>query len=79
MKISSRKKVNFMVEKTVLKQLMLWIPAGDRSDFVNNVLGEALRAAARRKALEGIDALRDKYKIKMTTAEMIRLKNYGRE
>lgn len=74
-----RKKVNFMINQEVLEMLKKWIPAGDRSNFANGALEEAVRRYVREKAFQLIDELREKSKLKMSTAEMIKLKNYGRE
>lgn len=76
---STRKKVNFMINQEILEMLKKWIPAGDRSDFVNGALEEAVRRYRREKAFQLIDELREKSKLKMSTSEMIKLKNYGRE
>jgi len=74
-----REKVNFMISKDVLAELKEWIPAGERSDFVNEALEEAVLDFQRRKASASMDAFREKNKLSMTTAEIIRLKNYGRK
>ena len=75
----SRKKVNFMVNEDIIAAIKFYIPEGERSDFVNETFEEALRDIARKKAFEAMDSLRKTAKIKMTTGEFIRLKNYGRE
>ena len=77
--VDARKKVNFMVNHETLEALKEWIPAGDRSNFVNGALEYAVRRYKREKAFQLIDELREKAKIRMSTAEMIKLKNYGRE
>lgn len=68
-----------MISKEILKNLHQAIPAGQRSDFVNKALDEALIDYGRRKASEEMDKLREKWKLKLSTKEMIKLKNYGRE
>ncbi|MBI4995151.1 hypothetical protein HZC21_05970 [Candidatus Peregrinibacteria bacterium] len=73
----ARKKVNFMVNQETLEALKKWIPAGDRSDFVNGALEDAVRRYTKEKAFQMIDELREKAKIRMSTAEMIKFKNYG--
>lgn len=75
---SQRKKVNFMVDQKIVIELQEWIPQGQRSDFVNQALHEAMLSYKRLKAAEKMDELRKKAKIRMSTAEMIKLKNYGR-
>jgi hypothetical protein len=74
-----REKVNFMISKTVLLEMKKSIPAGERSDFVNEVLEEAIVDYQRRKASEAMDRMRENSKLTITTAEIIRLKNYGRK
>lgn len=78
-KTEERKRVNFMINKWILSRMNELIPARKMSDFVNEVLEEAIENFARRKAAEGIAELRVKNRIRMTTQEMIKLKNYGRE
>lgn len=76
---AARKKVNFMINQEILEALKTWIPAGDRSDFVNGALEEAVRRYTRQKASDMMDELRKKANLRLTTAEIIKLKNYGRE
>lgn len=73
-----REKVNFMVDQTILIKFKEFVPAGERSDFVNASLKEALQTVARQKAFDAMDEFRKKAKIRMSTKEFIRLKNYGR-
>lgn len=73
-----RKKMNFMLGEHIITELQMWIPPGERSNFVNESLDESLRRYKREKAFQMMDELREKAKIKTTDAEFIRLKNYGR-
>lgn len=73
-----RKKVNFMIDGYLVVVMNETIPEGERSDFMNKALEKALIQYRREKAFQAIDELRERLKLKMTTAEMIRLKNYGR-
>lgn len=77
-KESKREKINFMLNRDILVELKQWIPAGERSNFVNGALQEAIIQFKREKAFKAMDELREKAKIRMTTKEFIRLKNYGR-
>ncbi len=77
-KENKREKINFMLNKGVLIELKHWIPAGDRSNFVNGALEKAILQFKREKAFKAMDELREKAKIRMTDAEIIRFKNYGR-
>lgn len=74
-----RKKVNFMIDQETLKKLYQLIPAGKRSDFVNESLKEAIVLFSRKKASQEIDKLRDVLNLKLSTEEIIKLKNYGRK
>ena len=67
-----------MVDQKTVIELKEWIPQGERSDFVNQALHDAMLRYKRLKACEKIDELRKMAKIRMSTAEMIKLKNYGR-
>lgn len=78
-KIPPRKKVNFMIKEDLLEGMKFFIPQGERSDFVNGTLEEALKDFARKKASAAMDELREKANIRMSTKEFIRLKNYGRQ
>ena len=77
-KAKKRKKTNFMIGHDILVEISKWIPAGERSNFVNGALEAALLRYRREKAFQAMDALREKAKIKTTDEEIIRLKNYGR-
>lgn len=77
-KSKKRKKTNFMIGHEVLAEMTKWIPAGERSNFVNGALEAAIRRYKREQAFNMMDELREKMKIKMSTKEMIKLKNYGR-
>lgn len=67
-----------MVSHEILVKLQMWIPPGERSNFVNGALESAILRYKREKAFQAMDELRKKANIKTTDAEIIRLKNYGR-
>lgn len=71
---TERKKVNFMVDSKVLTILNEFVPAGMRSDFVNEALNAGLTKFKKKKAAKGIAGI----KIKMNDEEIIELKNHGR-
>ncbi len=75
----SRKKVNFMLDEKIILKIKQYVPQGERSDFVNEVLEEALDLLARTLACESMDRLREENPVSITTEEFIELKNYGRE
>lgn len=78
-KESKREKINFMLNRDILAELKQWIPAGERSDFVNGALEDGIKNFLRKKASKSMDEMREKANIRMSTKEFIRLKNYGRE
>ncbi|MBI5753737.1 hypothetical protein HZA40_01170 [Candidatus Peregrinibacteria bacterium] len=75
----NREKVNFMISKENMMQLKQLIPAGERSDFINKTLEEAIKSYKRRKASEEMDKLSARLNLKMSTEELIKIKNYGRK
>lgn len=78
-KLSNRKKVNFMIDENIIFRIEKVVTPGSRSDFVNSALDDALNKYSRAKASEEIDNLRDSMNLEMTTKELLKLKNYGRE
>ncbi|MFA5854748.1 MAG: hypothetical protein WC846_00435 [Candidatus Gracilibacteria bacterium] len=74
----TREKMNFMLDGTVIRELKMTIPDGQRSDFVNEAVQRALDAFGKKKALEGFEKLRKKMKLRIPIAEIIKAKNYGR-
>ncbi len=79
LQIQERKKVNFMINQQILIKLEDAVPSGKRSDFVNQALEEALIHYSRKKAIEGMDILGKKIKLKITDKEIKKLRNYGRK
>ncbi len=77
--LSKRKKTNFMIDIHVLQEIKEFIPDGERSDFLNYSIQRGLEDFRNKVAFEGIREMRKKAKLKMTTEEFIKLKNYGRE
>ncbi len=75
----TRQKINFMIDENIMVEVKQYIPDGERSNFVNEALVEALENFKRHKAIEGIEKIRKKAKLKMSDAEINSLKNYGRE
>lgn len=73
-----RERVNFMVDHGTICELREWIPEGERSDFINEALENALVAFKRRKAFQGMDELRKRAKIRMSDKEIRKYRNYGR-
>lgn len=76
--LDKRKKVNFMISVKVLEMMQKHVPAGERSDFANKALNDALLYAGRRKAAEQMDEMRKNLKLKITDAEIRKLRAYGR-
>lgn len=67
-----------MVNVDLMEALHYLVAAGERSNFVNDALEESMIRFRREKAFEAMDELRKTAKIRMSTEEMIKLKNYGR-
>jgi hypothetical protein len=78
-KTLNRKKVNFMVDVTILGSLEELVPAGSRSDFINESLSRAILRFKKGKAVEGIRKLATKSKLKLSSEEIRKLRNYGRK
>lgn len=77
-KHTSREKVNFMISKETLMQFRQLIPAGERSDFMNKVLKEALVSYGRRKASEAIDKMAEEGLFsKLSTEEFLKTRHDG--
>lgn len=77
--LSKRKKTNFMIDIRVLQDLKMYVPEGDRSNFINDNLEHAIKIFKRKKASEEMDKMREELNIKLSTEEIIKLKNYGRD
>jgi metal-responsive CopG/Arc/MetJ family transcriptional regulator len=74
-----RKRANFMFKATVLEELEELIPAGSRSEFVNDVVEEALIQFSRKKAFELIDEFKKTHRHKkMADEELLKDIRYGR-
>lgn len=67
-----------MVNETLMAEISIYIPAGERSDFVNEAIEEALADYKQEKAFEEMDKLRKEANLYLSTEEIIRLKNDGR-
>lgn len=78
-KPAKRKKVNFMIGEDVLVKMQMWIPAGERSDFVNSAIDDAMVKFCRKKAMDAMDEFREKNKWKMTDEQIRKARKYGRK
>lgn len=78
-KKSKSKKVNFMIRHEILAELEGFVDNGKRSDFVNAALEKAISLLKREIAFKEMDKLKKELNLKMTTEEIIKLKNYGRK
>ena len=67
-----------MVNQELLAEVRIFIPEGERSNFVNKAISDALVDYKRQKAFDDMAKLRKETKLSMTTKEFIRLKNEGR-
>ncbi len=55
------------------------IPAGERSNFVNEALEESLIRYGRRKAFEELDEFKKKHPLKMTSKQILKIIQDGRK
>lgn len=74
----SKKRVNFTISISVIHELESLIPAGDRSDFVNNAIEEALIQYGRERAAKALKQARKKLKLNLSTEEILKDIRYGR-
>jgi hypothetical protein len=64
------KKLNFIIEEDICRELESLIPAGKRSFVVNNALRKELETIRRKKSVEKLISLSSKGK-RFTTSEII--------
>lgn len=76
---TDRKRMNFMIDVKLVKELEEVIPAGERSNFINGALNEAITQLSRQKAIEGLKKIRESNKVKLSNKEILELINYGRK
>ena len=67
-----RKKVNFMIDEDLIDRLETLIPSGERSDFMNTAMNEALASYGRKKAFEFFATLPRKEKKKWTDETIVK-------
>ena len=56
------RKLNFLIKETICRELEMLVPAGKRSQIVNEALRKELDSIRRRKAAEGLLAASSKAK-----------------
>lgn len=76
---TKRKKVNFMIDEDLIDRLETLIPSGERSDFLNEAMNEALTDYGRKKAFEFFEDFRKKQKKKWKTGEIVKFIKNERE
>lgn len=74
-KHSNREKVNFMISKEILVQFRQLIPSGERSDFVNDALEDAIIDYGRRKASEAMDKIAMESGRKFSTKDFLKTRH----
>lgn len=73
-----RQKVNFMMSRELLIQLNQLVPAGERSNFMNEALEEAITRYGRKKASETMDKLAKSGAFsKLSTKEFLKTRHDG--
>ncbi len=68
-----RKRTNLMINVALLEQMDLLLPAGERSDFVNEALEEKLIDLSRLKALARMNESIKKQKKVHSTKEILKI------
>lgn len=76
--LQKRKKVNFMIDESLFIEFTHWVPAGERSDFMNFALQDAVSQAKREKAMQMMDKVREEGRWKLTPAKIRQIRDYGR-
>lgn len=76
---SKRKKINFMIDEDIIERLEQLIPTGERSDFVNSTINEALVLYGRRKAFDFFENFRKEQKKNWKTDEIVKFIRKERE
>lgn len=66
-----------MISKEILKSLHQIIPAGERSNFVNEALEDAIIDYGRRKASQKMDNLSKNWGSKISTKEFLKTRHEG--
>ncbi len=67
-----RKKVNFMIDEAILERLEALVPSGERSDFVNNAMEEAIAEHGMKQAMKFFSTLAKKEKKKWTGKNIVK-------
>lgn len=68
-----------MVNENIIKAIHFFVPAGERSNFVNRALEDALDQEARQRAIDSMNEFRKTVGLKMTDAQIRKAREYGRE
>lgn len=70
---TKRKRVNFMIDQNLVEEMASLIPSGERSDFVNEALENALTIWSRKKAFELIDEAKKRDTKSYTTDQILEI------
>ncbi len=70
---AKRKRINFMIDQNLMEEMASLIPSGERSDFVNEALENALIIWSRKKAFELIDEANKTHPLKTSTEEILNI------
>lgn len=74
----TRKRLNFMIDENILKGLNSLIPAGQKSNFINEAIEEKIIKYGKQKAFESIEIIRSNLKLNMNTKEILKAIKDGR-
>lgn len=67
-----RKKMNFMIDVHIAAQLEASCPSGERSDLVNEALGEALHKQNGKMAIKMIEKFQRKYDLRLKSGTIVK-------
>lgn len=77
--LSKRRRVNIMLDVNLIDSLNELIPAGDRSDIINQAIEEKMTQLSRQKASEFMKEIRKKFKLKVTNKKIYEDIRFGRK
>lgn len=77
--LSKRRRVNIMLDVSLINSLNELIPVGDRSDIINQAIEEKMTQLSRQKASEFMKEMRTKLKHKTSDEKIYKDIRYGRK
>lgn len=77
--LTKRRRVNVMLDVNLIDGLNELVPAGERSDLINEAIEEKMTQISRQKASEFMVEMRKKLKHKTNNAKIYKDIRYGRK